>query len=156
LSGSRKGQTAGFCEHGNEHISFIKLWEFLDELRNSQLIKNERKIRNLQICCIVLPKKIFGLDNPNSLCSKSLGCAQLRRTMIKIIVTSLTKNNVPGIRPSVCVCKNSADVWEVPMDVQASLQARLGPYRRLDNADGQNGVSLSLFLAPVAGATRTW
>jgi hypothetical protein len=41
LSGSRCGQVAGSCEHGNEHSYSIKCGKFLVEIRNCELLENE-------------------------------------------------------------------------------------------------------------------
>jgi len=37
----RCGHMVGFCEHGNESYGFIKLWGLLQQLRDSQILKND-------------------------------------------------------------------------------------------------------------------
>jgi hypothetical protein len=39
-SGSGQSVVAGSCEHGNERSGFIKDWEFLDQLSDSQPLNN--------------------------------------------------------------------------------------------------------------------
>jgi hypothetical protein len=37
----RTSDLSGSCEHGDEHPSFIKVWEFIDQLSDYQLLKKK-------------------------------------------------------------------------------------------------------------------
>jgi hypothetical protein len=41
LPGSGCGPVLGFCEHGNELLSFVKDWAFLDELIRYRFLKSD-------------------------------------------------------------------------------------------------------------------